>query len=176
MKILKITSLLFLFMAFCIHSIQAQTKGSNQISMSYGAFSVYEYASMFFEDIESKGIASLNYKYAVKDRFMVGAAISYEALTGHTNDVLVAFGAEDTEREFTNITFAVETDYRYVSKPSFQMYSGIGVAYFTSDQYDTNLSFQINALGFRVGKKLAAYAELGFGYKGMAQLGASYQF
>uniref|UniRef100_UPI0030D94E9C hypothetical protein n=1 Tax=Maribacter arcticus TaxID=561365 RepID=UPI0030D94E9C len=124
--------------ALNIHSIQAQTKGTSQISMGYGAFSIYEYASMFFEDIESKGIASLNYKYAVKDRFMVGAAISYEALTGHTNDVLVA--------------------------------------YFTSDQYDTNLSFQINALGFRVGKKLAAYAELGFGYKGMAQLGASYQF
>jgi hypothetical protein len=56
------------------------------------------------------------------------------------------------------------------------MYSGIGLAYFTSDEYDTNFSFQATALGFRVGKKLAAFAELGFGYKGIAQIGASYQF
>ncbi|MFT7073036.1 MAG: hypothetical protein ACJAX3_002028, partial [Patiriisocius sp.] len=83
---------------------------------------------------------------------------------------------EDKEREFTNITFALETDYRYVSKPSFQMYSGVGLAYFTSDEYNTNLSFQVNALGFRVGKKLAAYAELGFGYRGMINVGASLQF
>jgi hypothetical protein len=56
------------------------------------------------------------------------------------------------------------------------MYSGIGLAYFTTGEYDTNFSFQGTALGFRVGKKLAAYAELGFGYKGIAQIGASYQF
>ena len=100
----------------------------------------------------------------------------YVELTGHIYDLLVAFGAADIEREFTNITFALETDYRYVSKPSFQIYSGLGVAYFTSDQYDTNLSFQINALGFRVGKKLPAYAELGFGYKGRVELGAPINF
>jgi hypothetical protein len=56
------------------------------------------------------------------------------------------------------------------------MYSGVGLAYFTSDEYNTNLSFQVNALGFRVGKKLAAYAELGFGYRGMINVGASLQF
>ncbi|MFT6797792.1 MAG: hypothetical protein ACJART_002946, partial [Maribacter sp.] len=87
------------------------------------------------------------------------------------------FGSSDpTIDEFSNITIAIETDYRYISKPSFQMYSGIGLAYFTTGEYDTNFSFQGTALGFRVGKKLAAYAELGFGYKGIAQIGASYQF
>ncbi|MFT5943425.1 MAG: hypothetical protein ACI9Q4_002698 [Sediminicola sp.] len=176
MKNLKIIVLGFLFTTFFVNFAQGQTKGTSQIGIGYGAFSLYEYVSMVFEDVESKGIASVNYKYAVNDGFMVGAAISYEELTGNTNDVLVFFGAEDKEREFTNITFALETDYRYVSKPSFQMYSGVGLAYFTSDEYNTNLSFQVNALGFRVGKKLAAYAELGFGYRGMINVGASLQF
>ncbi|MFT4830713.1 MAG: hypothetical protein ACI815_000349, partial [Psychroserpens sp.] len=118
MKNLKIIISGFLFTTFFINFTQAQTKGTSQIGIGYGAFSLYEYVSMVFEDVESKGIASVHYKYAVKDRFMIGAAISYEELKGNTNDVLVFFGAEDKEREFTNITFALETDYRYVSKPS----------------------------------------------------------
>ena len=56
------------------------------------------------------------------------------------------------------------------------MYSGIGLAYVSTDEFNNNFSFQATALGFRVGKKLAAFAELGFGYKGIAQIGASYQF
>jgi hypothetical protein len=36
------------------------------------------------------------------------------------------------------------------------MYSGIDLAYFTTYEYDTNFSFQATALGFRIGKKLAA--------------------
>ena len=95
-------------------------------------------------------------------------------MTG-TEDFIFLEG-EPGSADFTNITIAVESDYRYISKDSFQMYSGLGLAYFTADQYTTNFSFQISALGFRVGKNLAAYAELGFGYKGIVHFGASYQF
>jgi len=34
----------------------------------------------------------------------------------------------------------------------------------------------VTALGFRVGKKLAAFAEPGVGYKGIISGGLSYQF
>lgn len=92
----------------------------------------------------------------------------------------------------TAYTIAVETDYRYISKPVFQMYSGVGLGLaivktdFTlgpdlmlkgkngeSTQYFTG---QLTALGFRVGKTLAGFAELGFGYKGIVNAGLSYQF
>ncbi len=42
-----------------------------------------------------------------------------------------------------------------------------------STQYFTG---QLTAVGFRVGKTLAGFAELGFGYKGIVNAGLSYQF
>ena len=44
------------------------------------------------------------------------------------------------------------------------------------DANDGFFNFQVNAVGFRVGKALAATLELGVGYKGSANLGVSYQF
>tara|TARA_R110002050_G_scaffold56512_3_gene127088 strand:- start:40298 stop:40468 length:171 start_codon:yes stop_codon:yes gene_type:complete len=56
------------------------------------------------------------------------------------------------------------------------MYLGLGLTYFTADHYKTNFNFQLSALGFRIGKTVAAFAELGFGYKGIIIVGASFQF
>ena len=83
-------------------------------------------------------------------------------------------------------TVGVGTDYRYISRNIFQMYSGVSVAYTSenvksSGSYnspDTNgfVNYQFNVLGFRVGKKFAGFAELGYGYKGIINAGVSYQF
>lgn len=67
------------------------------------------------------------------------------------------------------------------------MYSGLSLAYtqrlssFDDGSTITHdnagfLNFQVNALGLIVGNKLAAFTELGFGYKGVISLGLSYQF
>ena len=174
MNKIKISSLVFLFATLCINYTQAQTKGTSQITIGYGAYSHYEFAESFFNDVESSGVLNVGFKYAVQDRFMLGGSLSYESMTG-TDDFII-FEGEPGSADFTNITIAIESDYRYISKESFQMYSGLGLAYFTADQYTTNFSFQISALGFRVGKTVAAYAELGFGYKGIINFGASFQF
>ena len=174
MNTIKISSLAFLFTILCLNHTQAQTKGTSQINIGYGVYSHYEFAESFFNDVESSGVLNMGIKYAIQDRFMLGGSLSYESMTG-TEDFIFLEG-EPGSADFTNITIAVESDYRYISKDSFQMYSGLGLAYFTADQYTTNFSFQISALGFRVGKNLAAYAELGFGYKGIVHFGASYQF
>lgn len=176
MKTIKRISLTIIFTSLCLNYSQAQTQGTSQISIGYGRLSLYEFVNTIFEDTESSGVFNLGYKYAIKNRFMIGANISYEELKATTNFSNIFGSSDPTIDEFSNITIAIETDYRYISKPSFQMYSGIGLAYFTTGEYDTNFSFQGTALGFRIGKKLAAYAELGFGYKGIAQIGASYQF
>ena len=74
------------------------------------------------------------------------------------------------------------------------MYSGLGAGYafgkttfklgdaleFKNTNNDNSkinyFTFHVTALGFRVGKKLAAFAELGVGYKGIINGGLSYQF
>ena len=88
----------------------------------------------------------------------------------------------------TYLTFGFGTEYHYIVTEWFQMYSGGSIAYttrssdFTSssssfeDANDGFFNFQINAVGFRVGKTFAGTLELGVCYKGVANLGLSYQF
>ena len=141
-----------------------------------------------FENGSRISAYNVHYAIAVKDHWMVGATLAYQTLS---RDWLVndKVAGQDSS---TAYTIAVETDYRYISKPVFQMYSGAGLGLVSvktdfilgpnlmlkgengqSSQYFT---FQITALGFRVGKQLAGFAELGFGYKGIASAGLSYQF
>jgi len=44
------------------------------------------------------------------------------------------------------------------------------------DRKDGYFNFQVNALVFRFGYKLAGIIEFGNGYKGIANIGLSYQF
>ena len=85
------------------------------------------------------------------------------------------------------LTIGFGTEYHYVHKDWFQMYSGASIAYtsqnadFTtsSDIEDTNdsyFNFQVNAVGLRFGKALGGFVELGVGYRGYVNAGLSYQF
>ncbi|AIZ42936.1 hypothetical protein [Cellulophaga baltica] len=108
---------------------------------------------------------------------MLGGSVSYENLKINKIEYFGFLDFEQTSgQNFSNFSIAIEADYRYISNPKFQMYSGLGIAYFTSEAFESNISYQLTGLGFRVGRKVAAFAELGFGYKGSFALGASWQF
>lgn len=69
------------------------------------------------------------------------------------------------------------------------MYSGFGLGYtFSNEKLSPNQSdvqsmssknssfnFQVIGAGVRIGRKIAGFAELGFGYEGIINLGISYQ-
>ena len=90
------------------------------------------------------------------------------------------------DRQF--ITASFELQYRYVNNGFFQMYSGIGVGLiagkerFTSEIEGVNSDsrnmslpgYQLNLAGVRFGKRLGVYLELGYGYKGIMNIGISY--
>ncbi len=67
-------------------------------------------------------------------------------------------------------------DYTYFRREWVQLYSGagLGMAVVMEEDVDEKeaeteywFAFQLNALGVRVGKRVAGFAELGFGYDGI---------
>ncbi|QIL41884.1 hypothetical protein G7074_23020 [Pedobacter sp. HDW13] len=82
--------------------------------------------------------------------------------------------------------FMARTDYRYVNK-TIQLYSGISLGASiaktkpengnsTNTASSTDFAYQVNALGIRAGKNIGAFAELGFGYNGIINVGISAKF
>lgn len=189
--------LLSIFMAFGFATIlQAQEKGTSDVSVTVGVATSTDLSNLFSDvflggftggqittqNMKAGPTFGLTYRYAIANRWMVHADGFYQKMS---QDVYIS-GAKDGELDYSYITLGLGTDYRYISTDFFQMYSGLAVAY-TSESIDYSgtgsapdgdgfINYQVNALGFRVGKSFAAFAELGFGYKGIANAGASYQF
>jgi hypothetical protein len=180
-----------------ISTLYAQEKGKNEISASVGFATSTDLANLF-TDIITSGFTGgqittsnmktspsfgITYRHAVADRWMINADGYFQRMS---QDLFLA-GKSDGKMEYTYITIGLGTDYRYISTNSFQMYSGIAVGYTLENlKYTGNsgnlpdserfINYHLTAAGFRVGKQFAAFAELGFGYKGIANAGLSYQF
>ncbi len=146
---------------------------------------VFSFGDYEKDDYNYSGALFLTYKNAASYRMHVGATIGIDNVTGD----LLQDGIKYGDFRTNHTTFAAESDIRWVKRDAFQMYSGIGLGYtFTAEkgeisgtgETDINRSghvaFQINPLGMRIGKRLGAFAEIGFGYKGIANFGLSYQF
>ncbi|MEH0155888.1 hypothetical protein V6R21_17210 [Limibacter armeniacum] len=137
-----------------------------------------------YSNTSTFGAVYLGYRYTIVDRWVLGLAFVYQQVK---EDVKVN-GSDAGEAKYGYYTVGIESDYRYISREAFQMYSGIGVGFtFQDDKYDGSSSdiadsddryfnFQINALGFRFGKAFGGFLELGYGYKGVVNAGVSYQF
>ena len=175
-----------------------QEKGTHDIGIGIGIFTTNDFLDATSSIIESgisigtityKNATSLpalylNYKIAAKNKWFFYADGVYQSISEdvYVDDIKVG------DLKHTYLTFGFGTDYHYVSKDWLQIYSGASIAYtaqysnFTGsspgfeDGNDGYFNFHVNALGFRFGKALAATLEIGVGYKGIANLGVSYQF
>ncbi len=189
--------LLSAFLLFCSAGAAfAQQKGSSDISVTVGAATSTDLANLFTniiaesftggaystKNFKAGPTFGLTYRYAIVNRWMVQADGFYQKMS----EDLYVNNEKNGDLKYSYITVGLGTDYRYISKEYFQMYSGAAVAY-TSESIDYAgqgeapkgdgfFNYQLTAAGFRVGKKLAGFAELGFGYKGIANVGVSYQF
>lgn len=97
-----------------------------------------------------------------------------------------AGSSADSYYKNTYNVFMARTDYRYVNH-MIQLYSGISVGTSfaktkpedkanTKTASSTDFAYQVNAFGIRAGKNIGAFAELGFGYNGIVNLGVSAKF
>lgn len=171
--------------------LSAQEQGTQDLRVGIGFETSNEFLNSAGNLISGVSYANLtvtpainvSYKTAIKDRWFFYVDGVYQ---GATEDLLeMTNKVGDVSHDF--YSFGLGSDYHYISNEIFQMYSGLSVGYtyqhskfnYTQDISNQNegyLNFHLNAVGFRMGKKFAGFAELGVGYKGFLNLGASYQF
>lgn len=180
-------------------NIIAQQKGIEELKMGYGYGTstqiMYDIADIFstvftLGDITnvneiSYGALNIGYNYSVSDKVSLGASVTYEQVHNDVKSKNDVIGSNTCGF----YTVAFETTIHYVRKESFQMYSGLGLAYTygslkfdssnpqekSSDDVVSLFNFNITGIGARFGRAFGGFVELGFGYKGFASVGLSYQ-
>lgn len=176
----------------------SQEKGTTDFGVSVGAASsndILDLGSKVVGTVASLGTVSYsNLDYSPNISVWVKRATAknlFVYLDGSfmrsTSDVAIG-GSKDGVATNRYYTLGLGTEYHYIHCSWFQMYTGASVAYTYLDYgyagsqgklnraHNSYFNGQFNALGFRFGGALALNAELGFGYKGVANVGLSYQF
>jgi hypothetical protein len=184
-------SFLIIVLLLLSQPLISQDKGTSDLSFSLGFETSNEFLNTVEDIISGTSYANtsvspayiLTYKKAIADRWFLFADGSFQSVKEDVVQEGLTIGDVNT----TYLTFGFGTDYHYISKDWFQMYSGASIAYtsqssnFTTsadinDETDGYFNFHVNALGFRFGRALAAFVELGVGYRGFGTVGVSYQF
>jgi hypothetical protein len=150
-------------------------QGKAEIGLSYGYYSMFTlYNGAPFNT--SSGTSSLNLRYYLNNAVTLGINVGYE-----NNSSYGSF-----------LTFAPECTFRYLdtrdNRIRVRLYgaAGFGLTVFNDNEANQPghrdntgpklWGFQGTALGVRVGRKLAGFAEVGYGYKGLLNGGLSYRF
>jgi opacity protein-like surface antigen len=200
--------LISLTFALMIGQLHAQTTDykKNEIYAHYGVVTVQDFAVIFetlFEEIEGAiingiimelggpgvtwtrettstgGAIGLGYNRYLKPRWSVGVLGNYQ---GFKRTLKFSNGNVASAKD-NFYTLMARTDFRWVNKPKFQMYTGVGIGGNYIHSYDTSpggenlrntvLAGQLNLLGIRFGRDFGVHLEFGFGWNGLAGAGVS---
>jgi hypothetical protein len=174
----KAFCLLFLILGsnLCI----SQVKGSSEIKMAYGLGTTTDFVNVFSTvftlgygpyEKRNSGAFIIEYNYAIKDKWVIGTDFVYQQITREYSD--------HVSEKSHNYTMAVKSDYNYISKSKFRMYSGVGLGLTMEKNRNpsesiSHVNFHLTGLGIRLGGRLGVNAEVGFGYKGIGNVGLAY--
>lgn len=191
--------LVILLMAATIAAFGQSTYNKHQLTIAGGLFSDNEAVGLFsdvlsillplgYKKMNSEpqiAELSLGYKYNVAPRVDVGISLSYNSSKGDAYYFDTKVG--DFHRQF--YTIAAEGYYRYIDRDHLRLYGmvGLGVTYVTQDYDATSamslednqtsyFNFQVTPIGVAYGNKLGVLAEVGYGYKGILNVGVFYRF
>ena len=139
------------------------------------------------DNYSGTGVIGITYRrVSHSEMFLWGASVSYNATKGE----MYYLGNYEGELKRNFITIAFEGHYRYQNLKKVQLYSGIGIGYSLGSETLTppgesgkssvsgsinRIAYQINAIGIRVGNNIGGFLELGYGYKGIVNMGVSIQ-
>ncbi|MCO4292275.1 hypothetical protein NF867_05300 [Solitalea sp. MAHUQ-68] len=186
-----------LTIAFTLSLFSSQLKAQkNEVYIGYGLGSVQEASETFSdafvgiftgESTETSvkfGPIMLGYNHYLNPKWTIGALYSNTSLEGKTTSNSSSIDLSYTSTY--NILMA-RSDYRYVNKEKFQLYSGLaaGIAFVKAKPINdsdietssnTEFAFQLNAIGLRYGKTFGVFGELGVGNNGIFCFGISAKF
>lgn len=186
---LKFTFLILLsFNGYC------QDEGKSEIGISAGILptediineTLVRFVDLFFPNHRHVSVDNVSvfgsYKYFVSEKIAVGATVGY-------NSRAKPFNYENWNRRNDGIevlTIAGEGSFYYLKRRNFGLYAlgGMGCFIVTSGNYNTNysayndfgLTLQLTPLGVRFGRKVGGFAEIGYGYKGLVNMGVNIKF
>jgi hypothetical protein len=132
------------------------------------------------EEVVAKPALTVYYRYHASRLISVGGNFAYQKF-----DRELYFLDETVSKNSINYyTFMGRVDFNYVRTRLVRMYSGIAFGLYNAsesgerieDNSETRVGLQVNAVGLRVGKQLAGYLELGFGFNGILAAGITYEF
>ncbi len=163
----------------------------NDFYVSYGTGSIY----YFIENSGMKansfsGTFLVGFSRSLNKVIAVGFQLSYTNIGRSEVVYSGSYSSTSTDNRTDNLWQGIANiRFRYLNKPTFCMYSGIGMGV-TMDYYsDSNTSSttetkgqrlmpagQLTLLGFRVGRALSFFGEFGIGTNSILNAGVSYKF
>lgn len=165
------------------------------VGFSAGLGTIFSLGRYVERNISRTGTIMVGYKYRFNRTISLGATYAYGSLRGESWGYTESDVPERRPLELLDDhyhTLNVECDFRYLTRKVVTLYStvGLGISYFgrTTHPYDTlheDVSrssflfpnFHLSAVGVKVGGyRAGGYAELGFGYKGILNIGAYVRF
>ncbi|MDR1743854.1 MAG: hypothetical protein LBR48_08595 [Dysgonamonadaceae bacterium] len=124
----------------------------------------------------------VGYKYWLTERFGVGATLAMGSESGNVFNLEKQYQGQ-IQRYYSNV--AAEAAFNYINSEIFKVYALGGVGgLFLNQKYEPDggsgtdkndkglfLDYQITPIGIKVGKNVGGFAEVGFGYKGIVNIG-----
>ncbi len=138
------------------------------------------------DNVNYTGAFYFNYRYYISPKVAAGLSLVADKASGDLVD-----NDDNMLGHFKRnaVTIAPEMTLSYVNNKSFRLYGLIGVGYTIGNEKSTNdigednytakynhFNFQISPIAFRVGGRIGAFAEIGFGYKGIIGAGINGYF
>ncbi len=188
---------LFLSILFFVQLVQGQehrfsagvgTLTTNQFDDFFSAVARNIAGGIFngssIENGSDLGEFRFSYAFTPGRRLAWGATISYNL----SKYDIIKNSAKQGAQTSAYYTFAGEGTYYYLQKDWIRLYGllGAGITMVGSKQKDLGgavidsetqsfFNFQVTPVGLSVGRRLGGFAELGFGYRGVASIGAYYR-
>lgn len=192
MKAHQLTLLLLLSRFTTMAQVCPSNRGQVEVAVSYGSVSPRQIQADPYSTITATtgatGVSVRYFRYSVLAFGLSGCILTEK---GQTEDV---FNKPAIKSTYTQriVTIALEIYYVYGFRKYFEAYTflGAGPAFaeittdinakgsakaYTTQQSTNSIKMQYTPIGVRVGGRIGGFAELGFGYKGLINLGITYK-
>jgi hypothetical protein len=145
----------------------------------------YSPTDLMFKEDKIELAKFLEHTWLIDKALTIGLGVSHNSFTMKTQKA----SADVSEAKFRQATITFRTQYAWLRKNGFQLYSSVNLGYSFFKQYEidmfdangsiikahhsryTDFAMHLNPIGISVGKKIGAFADLGLGFKGIVSAG-----